>query len=128
MIDATIYSGYLDTAKSGRHIHYVFVQAEKDDPLNSSLTVWLNGGPGCSSLIGMMQEIGPYLVGNTYKQGDMLTKNEFRWNKVSNLLFLESPAIVGFSSETNATYNWTDEETAADAFAAIHDFLFVKAK
>ena len=75
MIGSTVYSGYLDTAVPGRQIHYVYVEAEVSDPLNSSLTIWLNGGLGCSSLIGMLQEIGPYLVGNDYKQGDMLIKN-----------------------------------------------------
>ena len=109
MIGTTLYSGYLDTATSGRRIHYVFVQANVTDPNAAPLTVWLNGGPGCSSLIGLIQEIGPYLVGNKYGLGDMLTKNPYSWDKVSNLLFLESPAIVGFSTDTNATYKWTDQ-------------------
>jgi serine carboxypeptidase-like clade 2 len=47
-------------------------------------------------------------VGNSYKQGDLLTKNEFSWNKAANLLFLESPASVGFSYEKNQDYPWTD--------------------
>jgi len=46
----------------------------------------------------MMQEIGPYIIGNDYKQGDQLLKNPYSWNKISNLLFLESPALVGFGS------------------------------
>lgn len=75
MIGAVIYSGYLNTATPGRQIHYVFVQANVTDPSTTPLAVWFNGGPGCSSLIGMIQEIGPFLVGNTYKLGDQLTKN-----------------------------------------------------
>ena len=55
-----------------------------------------------------------------------MKKNEYSWANAANLLFLESPAIVGFSSDDNSTYEWTDEETAADAFAAIKDFLFTK--
>jgi serine carboxypeptidase-like clade 2 len=88
MIGAVIYSGYLQTTVSGRQIHYVFVQANVTDPSKVPLAVWLNGGPGCSSLIGMVQEIGPFLVGNDYKLGDLLTKNEYSWAKVANLLFL----------------------------------------
>lgn len=98
MINETVYSGYLDTHIAGRKIHYVFVAA-RNTPDTAPLTIWFNGGPGCSSLIGMLQEIGPYLVGNQYKQGDLLTRNPYSWNQVSNLLFLESPAIVGFSTD-----------------------------
>jgi carboxypeptidase C (cathepsin A) len=66
-------------------------------------------------------------VGNNYKLGDQLIKNEYSWNKAANLLFLESPATVGFSSDKDIYYPWTDLETAQDAFAAIKDFIFVKA-
>lgn len=75
LIGVTLYSGYLNTNKPDRQIHYVYVQANVSDPSAAPLTVWLNGGPGCSSLIGLFQEIGPYLVGNSYKQGDILNKN-----------------------------------------------------
>jgi carboxypeptidase C (cathepsin A) len=122
-----IYSGYLDASKPGRQIHYIFVEANVTDSKAAPLTLWLNGGPGCSSLIGLLQEIGPYIVGNSYQLGDQLNKNEYSWHKISNLLFLESPATVGFSSDTDKSYPWTDQETAQDAFAALKNFLFVKA-
>ena len=56
-----------------------------------------------------------------------MKKNEYSWANAANLLFLESPAIVGFSTDDDSSYVWTDEETANDAFAAIKDFLFKKA-
>jgi carboxypeptidase C (cathepsin A) len=43
------------------------------------------------------------------------------------LLFLESPATVGFSSDKDKQYGWTDEETALDAITALKDFIFNKA-
>jgi carboxypeptidase C (cathepsin A) len=43
------------------------------------------------------------------------------------LLFLESPAIVGFSTDRNMTYQYTDESTAKDAFQSLKDFIFTKA-
>lgn len=127
MHDATIYSGFLATSKTGRKMHYVFVQANVESPMSVPLAIWLNGGPGCSSLAGMLQENGPYIIGNNYTQGDLLTKNPFGWNNAANILYLESPSIVGFSTDDDSTYHWTDEETARDALEAVKDFLFTKA-
>lgn len=90
-------------------MHYVFIEANTEEPIKAPLAIWLNGGPGCSSLMGMLREVGPFIVGNDYKLGDMLTKNEYGWTNAANMLFLESPSIVGFSSETDPHYHWTDE-------------------
>ena len=54
MPGAIIYSGFLDTQDSNRKLHYVFVESEST-PSSAPLTIWLNGGPGCSSLIGFLQ-------------------------------------------------------------------------
>ena len=49
--------------------------------------------------LGFIQEIGPYYLedGIDYKVNDSLTENPYSWHKRSNLLFLESPAGVGYS-------------------------------
>lgn len=56
--------------------------------------LWLNGGPGCSSMDGGMMEIGPYRVGNG---GYNLHNNPNLWTKHGNLLFVDQPFGVGFS-------------------------------
>lgn len=62
-------------------------------------------------------------MGNDYKKGDSLTKNEYSWNNVANLLFLESPGIVGFSTDKDPKFLYTDNQTADDAFSAIYNFI-----
>lgn len=52
------YSGYLNFSMS--HYHYVFFDSQHD-PDNDPLVSWFNGGPGCSSLIGMVTENGPFV-------------------------------------------------------------------
>ncbi|KAK1371238.1 Carboxypeptidase [Heracleum sosnowskyi] len=107
------YAGYIDVdAKNGRSLFYYFVEAEVDAHLKP-LTLWLNGGPGCSSVGGgAFTELGPF-----YPRGDGrgLRRNSKSWNRASNLLFVESPVGVGWSySNTTADYTRGDAATAMD--------------
>ncbi|XP_011101717.1 serine carboxypeptidase-like 42 [Sesamum indicum] len=112
------YAGYVDVdVKNGRSLFYYFVEAA-EDPDRKPLTLWLNGGPGCSSVGGgAFTELGPF-----YPRGDGrgLRINSKSWNKASNLLFVESPAGVGWSySNTSSDYTCGDASTAMD----MHIFL-----
>src|SRR5699024_4358649 len=94
------YSGYLD-ATNGTRLHYWFFESTSPTSDRDPVTLWLNGGPGQSSLIGAFSEIGPILLA---LNGTMV-KNPHAWSSVSNLLFLESPVGVGFSySSSNSSY------------------------
>ncbi|WOG84650.1 hypothetical protein DCAR_0103834 [Daucus carota subsp. sativus] len=113
------YAGYVNVDSSkGRSLFYYFAEAVHD-PSSKPLILWLNGGPGCSSLgVGAMVENGPFGV---KPDGKTLYSRRFAWNKVANTLYLESPAGVGFSySNTTSDYRLSgDKRTALDA----HTFL-----
>jgi carboxypeptidase C (cathepsin A) len=69
-----LYSGYLDTIDESRKLHYVFVESE-NNPASDPVVLWLNGGPGCSSLLGFLQEIGSYTIETKYVNGSDLIRN-----------------------------------------------------
>ncbi|KAL2460224.1 Serine carboxypeptidase-like 40 [Abeliophyllum distichum] len=115
------YSGYVTVdAKAGRALFYYFTESE--DPSSTPLVLWLNGGPGCSSIgSGAMTEQGPFRVN---PDGKTLWYNQYAWNNVANVLFLESPAGVGFSySNTSSDYITGDKKTAADSYTFLVNWL-----
>ncbi|MBN3309795.1 PPGB protein, partial [Amia calva] len=112
------WSGYLQ-ASPGKYLHYWFVTSQRD-PLKDPLVLWLNGGPGCSSLDGFLSENGPFHVND---DGATLYRNEFSWNQIANVLYLESPAGVGYSFSGDKQYATNDDEVADDNYIALQGFF-----
>ena len=94
---------------------YWYVEAT-EDATEKPVVLWLNGGPGCSSLGGMFTELGPFVISSTGN----VSLNPFSWNKVANVLFLEQPAGVGFSYP-NLPAN--DTVTAFETYKALLAFF-----
>ena len=57
------------------------------------MVLWLNGGPGCSSLTGLFLELGPSSIGENIKP----IYNEKSWNSNASVIFLDQPVNVGYS-------------------------------
>ncbi|KAJ6692040.1 CARBOXYPEPTIDASE [Salix purpurea] len=123
-VEFSQYGGYVTVDESaGRALYYYFVEAQHSNNESLPLLLWLNGGPGCSSLsYGAMQELGPFRV---YSDGQALYKNTHSWNYAANVLFLESPAGVGFSySNTTSDYSKSgDKMTAEDNYVFLVNWL-----
>jgi cathepsin A (carboxypeptidase C) len=130
------WSGFLDGKGTTAHpgcaasekvcqLHYWFAEAE-EDAKNKPIVLWLNGGPGSSSILGMLQEHGPLLINAT----GGLMENPYAWTKLANLLILESPTGVGYSycstQVSGGVCKNTDKLTAAAARAAVVDFFSTK--
>ncbi|MCD7464211.1 Serine carboxypeptidase-like 26 [Datura stramonium] len=117
------FSGYITVNKThGRALFYWFFQSQSDSS-KKPLLLWLNGGPGCSSIgYGAAVELGPLLVQNN---GAGLDFNEYSWNNEANLLFLESPVGVGFSYTNTSSdlANLDDDFAAEDAYNFLVNWL-----
>ncbi|KAH5536671.1 carboxypeptidase [Parastagonospora nodorum] len=111
------YAGYISLDKT-TNMFFWFFEA-RENPSEKPLTLWLNGGPGSDSLIGLFQEHGPCNVTE-----DLKTQlNPYSWNEHSNMLYLSQPVGVGFSYETTETddegrYSLVDPDKANTTDAA----------
>ncbi|KAF9788629.1 serine carboxypeptidase [Thelephora terrestris] len=85
-------SGYADITPT-QHMWFWFFAA-RNNPDDAPLTIWLNGGPGSSSMLGLFQEHGPCLINN---DSSSIRLNPRSWNENSNMLYVDQPIGVGFS-------------------------------
>jgi len=116
------FSGYLN-ASDTKHIHYYFVESE-GDPSKDPVILWLNGGPGCSSLDGFFYEHGPFRIAEN--NSSQLVRFEHSWAKQANMLYLESPVGVGFSYSDAPDKEYgsiTDDSAAEDNLHAVESFF-----
>jgi serine carboxypeptidase-like clade I len=126
-LPSTHYSGYIPVGSiSGvpGHLHYWFIESE-NNPSSDPVVLWLNGGPGSSSLIGLLTENGQIVTNdesltNPIDGVPQVFYNPFGWTTKASMLYLESPKGVGFSYCDNAKSASqcvnTDDSTAQDAY------------
>ncbi len=78
--------------KCGDNLFFWFFES-RSDPLKNPIVIWLNGGPGSSSMMGLFAENGPYQI-----QDDLsLIENPYSWNTAANYLVIDQPAGTGLS-------------------------------
>ncbi|CAN8004900.1 unnamed protein product, partial [Ixodes pacificus] len=91
--DVTAHSGYFTIDKNlGSHLFFLFVRAQEDSH-SAPLLLWLQGGPGKSSLFGQFLDNGPLGIdatGRLYRRLPTIQKN-------MNIIYLDEPVGAGFS-------------------------------
>jgi carboxypeptidase D len=94
---------------------YVF-QPKLGEPVDE-VTIWFNGGPGCSSLEAFLQENGRFIWSwGMYSA----VENPYSWVNLTNVLWVEYPIGVGFS-QGDVTAS-SEEETAQDFLGFFRNF------
>ena len=118
------YSGYMPLGDDDETALFFWFVESQSDPKNDPLTLWLNGGPGSSSVaFGFWTEHGPFRL-----QENAVGVNDYNysWNQKANVVYVESPSGVGFSySNKSSGYNCSDEKSAMENYLFLENFLNV---
>ncbi|KAJ4337163.1 hypothetical protein N0V87_004834 [Didymella glomerata] len=107
------YAGLLpisDKANETSELYFWFFPSANPDACEE-VTIWLNGGPGCSSLEGFLQENGP--ISWQYGSGPQAVYNPWNWANLTNMIWVEQPVGTGF---TQGTPTATSQEESAAQF------------
>ncbi|VFQ86813.1 unnamed protein product [Cuscuta campestris] len=78
-------TGYIGVGDSESvQLFYYFIQSQSGHPESDPLFLWINGGPGCSTLSGIIFEIGPITFAPLKYNGSLptLISRPYSWTKV----------------------------------------------
>ncbi|KAK5057658.1 hypothetical protein LTR84_011659 [Exophiala bonariae] len=113
------YAGLLpiSNATNASELYFWFFPTTNPAASNEVL-IWLNGGPGCSSLEGFLQENGPFLWQyGTFKP----VQNQWSWTNLTNVVWVEQPVGTGFSQGTPTATS--DEDVAQQFLGFFKNFI-----
>jgi len=99
-------NSYLDVG-NGRDLFFYFFES-RSKPSEDPVIMWINGGPGCSSALGLFMELGPCSVKDDPKSLNDTKVNPNSWNSNANIFFLDEPIGVGFSRAEHGQVSYFD--------------------
>ncbi|OAP13452.1 hypothetical protein AXX17_AT1G67510 [Arabidopsis thaliana] len=115
-------TGYIGVGEEEEvQLFYYFIKSERN-PKEDPLLLWLSGGPGCSSISGLLFENGPLAMKLDVYNGTLpsLVPTTYSWTKTSSMIFLDQPVGTGFSYSRTQQYNKPSDSGEAKR---IHEFL-----
>ncbi|XP_061632472.1 probable serine carboxypeptidase CPVL [Phyllopteryx taeniolatus] len=116
------YAGYLTVNKEyNSNLFFWFFPALKPAPDNKApVLLWLQGGPGGTSMFGLFVEHGPYVV---YKN---MTVNlrDYAWTAKYSVLYIDNPVGTGYSfTDDDRGYAQNQDDVGRDLYSALIQFF-----
>ena len=122
----TSYSGFLTVNRtSNSNLFFWYFPAENGNK-SAPLVLWLQGGPGSSSMYGLLKENGPFLADVDKAGRPFIRSNPYRWSANHNVLYIDNPVGTGFSfTDHFEAYPNSIEESTEDLFVFLQQFLLM---
>eukprot|EP00918_Siedleckia_nematoides_P105054 GHVU01229411.1.p1 GENE.GHVU01229411.1~~GHVU01229411.1.p1 ORF type:complete len:488 (-),score=79.01 GHVU01229411.1:219-1682(-) len=113
--------GYVRLDSGEKNLHYTLIERPYHTAMDQPLVLWLQGGPGSSSKVALLQEIGPFLTPMRVGPKITLEANLAPWTDIANILFVDGPGAVGYSycKSPSGCPVYTDETAVEELYAFI---------
>ncbi|KAL3831848.1 hypothetical protein ACJMK2_023547 [Sinanodonta woodiana] len=116
------YSGFFTVNKTYNSNMFFWFFPAQENPENAPVVLWLQGGPGGSSLFGLFVEHGPLMV---TKDGKVMLR-DITWNKKYSMIYIDNPVGTGYSfTEVDAGYATNEADVGRDLYSCLYQFFTV---
>ncbi|KAK8780210.1 hypothetical protein V5799_018454, partial [Amblyomma americanum] len=120
--DLEAYSGFIsvdrwNSSEENSFLFFLYIKS-KEESQNKPLILWLQGGPGKSSLFGQFLENGPFGINAS---GQPYYRNHTLLN-YGDIIYLDQPVGSGYSFNRRGEYNGTLEEASTHIFRFLYRF------
>lgn len=114
------YAGFITVNKTYNSNMFFWFFPSQKDPMNDPVLLWLQGGPGGSSLFGLFVENGPIMVDKNFK----LKNKNVTWNSKYSMLYIDNPVGTGFSfTQDDKGYATNEVDVGRDLYSCLSQFF-----
>lgn len=118
-LDVEQYSGYLPVTNNSNSTQlFYWLVKNSQHKSNAPIVLWLNGGPGASSLYGFFLENGPYAI----KDNGELVPRKYSLHHFADYLVIDQPASVGLSVGNKHSYQ-NESEAMNQLYNSLKTFV-----
>ncbi|XP_037498448.1 venom serine carboxypeptidase [Rhipicephalus sanguineus] len=115
----TAYSGYIPVDEKKESSFLFFLHIKSEDDMKKPLLLWLQGGPGKSSLFGQFLENGPLGIDTS----GQLFYRQHTLQRDFNIIYLDQPVGSGYSFDIKGKYLSSLEDASTHVITFFEQFL-----
>ncbi|XP_053570165.1 probable serine carboxypeptidase CPVL [Bombina bombina] len=119
-VNVKSYAGYLTVNKTFNSNMFFWFFPAQTSPETAPVLLWLQGGPGGTSMFGLFVEHGPYVV----TENLTLIARNFSWTSNYSMLYIDNPVGTGFSfTDDDRGYAVNQDDVGRDLYSALTQFF-----
>ncbi|XP_025835544.1 venom serine carboxypeptidase-like [Agrilus planipennis] len=114
----TSYAGYFTVNKQFNSNMFFWFFPSLNNYKEDPVILWLQGGPGATSIIGLFAENGPFAA----KSKHGLKLRRYTWTSIHSVIYIDNPVGTGYSF-TNGGYAKNETAVGNDLYEALVQFF-----